>query len=123
MTEGGRCGECGHVNQVGVAFCSNCGNPLRTHRARAGAPPSTLPEEVVPLARQGKGTGRGAEFARKLPSPSQTCPTCRSPAGAQDLFCRRCGARLVHRPLYCKRCGEAIDPDERFCKRCGLPLG
>jgi predicted amidophosphoribosyltransferase len=123
MPEDGKCRECGHLNQAGAAFCGNCGSPLRTHRVKAGALPSTLPEEVVPLGRQGREHGRDLERAEAPALPSQACPSCHSPAGTQDLFCRNCGARLVIRPAYCKRCGDPIDPDERLCNRCGLPLG
>ena len=122
MPEDSKCPECGHVNEARAAFCGNCGSPLRMHRVKPGAPPSTLPEEVPPLGRKGDDPGRDTDLAEAA-SPSRVCLSCHSPAGAEDLFCRRCGARLVPRPAYCKRCGDPIDPDERFCSRCGLPLG
>jgi predicted amidophosphoribosyltransferase len=123
MPEDGKCPECGYVSQAGAAFCGNCGSPLRTLRVKPGAPPSTLPEEVVPLGRQGNDPSRAAEPTEPAESPLRACPSCHSPAGPEDLFCRQCGARLVLRPMYCRRCGDPIDPDERFCNRCGLPLG
>jgi predicted amidophosphoribosyltransferase len=123
MPDDGKCPECGYLNELGAAFCGNCGSPLRTYGVKPSAPPSTLPEEVAPLGRQGNDRGREAELAEPAASPSRACPSCHSPAETEDLFCRQCGARLVLRPVCCKRCGDPIDLDERFCNRCGLPLG
>lgn len=123
MPDHGKCPECGHLNKLGAAFCGNCGGPLRAHRVKPGAPPSTLPEEIAPLGRQANNRVPDAELAEPAASSSRACPSCHSPAGTEDLFCRRCGARLVLSSVYCKRCGDHIDPNERFCNRCGLPLG
>ena len=55
-------------------------------------------------------------------SSHMECPSCHHPDELDDLFCRRCGARLVQRPSYCKRCGDPVDTDEAFCNRCGRSL-
>ena len=121
MADDGKCPECGYVNDPSAAFCGNCGSPLRTHRVKPAAPPSTLPEEVAIPVRL--GNDRDAETARSAEPSRGECLSCHSPAQAEDLFCRQCGARLILRPVLCKRCGDPVDPDERFCNRCGLPLG
>jgi uncharacterized membrane protein YvbJ len=112
-----KCVECGYVNEPRAAFCGNCGSPLRKPR-RQMTPPSTLPEEIGPVVRQGGNPSpqqSGVQSARE-------CPSCHYPAQEEDVFCRRCGASLVLRALYCKRCGDPVDPDETFCNRCGLAL-
>ena len=123
MPDHHKCHECGYLNEQGAAFCGNCGSPLRTPRARPPTPPSTLPEEVARVTRP-KGDGGGDSDADvSAESSPRECLSCHYPAGAGDLFCRQCGARLVRRPLFCKRCGDPVDADERFCNRCGLALG
>ena len=122
MTRDNKCVDCGHLNKPQAAFCGNCGILMGTPGAKP-PPPSTLPEEVgqtVPLedARACNSDSGGLDA-----SPHMECPSCHHPAELDDLFCRRCGARLVQRPSYCKRCGDPVDTDEAFCNRCGLPLG
>lgn len=123
MPDDGKCPECGHVNEPKAAFCGNCGSPLRMHRVKPSAPPSTLPEAVAVAEQPGNDRDDNAEPVQPALPPPGECPSCHSRAQAEDLFCRQCGARLVLRPVWCKHCGDAIDPDERYCNRCGLPLG
>ena len=123
MTSDNKCVDCGHPNEPQAAFCGNCGSPMRTPRARPPAPPSTLPEEIGPTVRLEDARARDSDSGGLDASSHMECPSCHCPAEQDDLFCRRCGARLVQRPSYCKRCGDPVDTDEAFCNRCGLPLG
>jgi class 3 adenylate cyclase/tetratricopeptide (TPR) repeat protein len=47
------------------------------------------------------------------------CPNCRSKVVGADLFCRRCGGRLVP---ACPNCRAEVLPQDRFCGRCGASL-
>ena len=48
------------------------------------------------------------------------CPSCQSPIGETQKFCRACGAKLQ---TNCSGCGSAVLPDDKFCGLCGLELG
>ncbi len=117
-----KCPECGYENETEARFCANCGNPLREAVTPAHPPlPSSLPEEI--RVRPNNAAPLQPEATEQQRAFSHECPKCHYPAGRQDLFCRRCGAELVHRPLLCPRCGDPVDADEKFCNRCGLALG
>jgi membrane protease subunit (stomatin/prohibitin family) len=124
MPDDKKCPECGYLNDAGATFCGNCGSPQRVPGAKPATPPSTLPEEVVPSHEErGENDGQEQQAGGSATSSPAGCPECHYPAEPEDLFCRRCGAKLARRPLFCKRCGDPVDPDESFCNRCGLPLG
>jgi uncharacterized membrane protein YvbJ len=116
-----KCPECGYLNEGEAAFCGNCGSPLKVARPQA-PPPSTLPEEIRPIAARADIPLREPGVEQSVHQSPVECPSCHCLAEEEDIFCRRCGARLVQRTLYCKRCGDPVDPDESFCNRCGLPL-
>jgi membrane protease subunit (stomatin/prohibitin family) len=121
MASDRKCLECGYINEPRAAFCGNCGSPLRRPRPQM-VPPSTLPEEIGPVVRQGDKSGGNPSPEQSGPQSPRECPSCHCPAQDDDMFCRQCGASLVLRTLYCKRCGDPVDADETFCNRCGLPL-
>lgn len=58
-----------------------------------------------------------------------TCPSCGSPAEAEDRFCASCGTQLgaetpvdVPRSGFCTTCGGPLEEEDRFCGRCGAPV-
>lgn len=58
-----------------------------------------------------------------------TCPSCGSPAEAEDRFCGTCGTRLgteapaeVSASRFCTNCGGQLEDTDRFCGRCGAPV-
>ncbi len=51
----------------------------------------------------------------------EVCAHCGEPFGADDKFCRRCGAALD--TSGCPNCGAAVQVEWKFCKECGAPVG
>jgi Double zinc ribbon len=54
------------------------------------------------------------------------CPSCGTPARADDRFCAGCGISLTANPApppgparFCTSCGGELEPDGAFCGRCG----
>jgi ribosomal protein L40E len=50
----------------------------------------------------------------------RTCPSCNAPLLPDDVFCRKCGTRLV--PSSCVSCGAKLLADDAFCRKCGAPV-
>jgi hypothetical protein len=48
------------------------------------------------------------------------CQSCGSPLHADDMFCRKCGMRVVS--TACASCGASLLPDDAFCRKCGAPV-
>lgn len=48
------------------------------------------------------------------------CPACGAPMKPQDVFCRKCGMRVVL--SNCPNCGAALLADDAFCRKCGTRL-
>jgi predicted RNA-binding Zn-ribbon protein involved in translation (DUF1610 family) len=46
------------------------------------------------------------------------CPNCGGNVKANDIFCRKCGAK-IERELSCPNCGESINTNDIFCGKCG----
>src|SRR5207302_11210495 len=81
---------------------------------------------ALTMARRSKRASEGKKVevpAARGPAPvaviteGRSCPTCNTPLKEDDVFCRKCGTRLV--PLECASCGEALLPDDEFCAKCG----
>ncbi len=68
------CANCGARQPEGVAFCDECGAPLRSQQ---------VPSQPVPAAGQ----------ARTVVA-SNVCPVCGTRTAPQDPFCSNCGAPL-----------------------------
>jgi hypothetical protein len=56
------------------------------------------------------------------------CPSCGTPARADDRFCARCGFTLTElspgeppSARFCTACGALLEEGGRFCARCGRP--
>ena len=58
------------------------------------------------------------------------CGKCGTPAGAEDVFCHRCGMELnvqaapstdyaASQRKICPQCGESVPMGDRFCGKCG----
>jgi ribosomal protein L40E len=65
-----------------------------------------------------------ASAAASGPAPiavqAGACASCGTPLAADDLFCRKCGARAGPRP--CQNCGATIASDDTFCRKCGTKV-
>ncbi len=81
---------------------------------------------ALTMARLSKRASEGKKVevpAARGPAPvaviteGRSCPTCNAPLKEDDVFCRKCGTRLV--PLECASCGEALLADDEFCAKCG----
>ncbi len=53
-------------------------------------------------------------------SVGPTCPSCGAALQADDVFCRKCGTRVVSNG--CASCGATLLPDDAFCRKCGTPV-
>ncbi len=49
------------------------------------------------------------------------CPNCGENIKTNDIFCRKCGAK-IERELSCPDCGESINTNDIFCGKCGAKL-
>lgn len=92
------CSRCGRENPGDIAYCVDCGTPLRPERTFEDSM-RTFGEE---MGRVGREVGRKAEeFARDLEgnvrramSKPVVCPECGLGHRTDDVFCARCGSRL-----------------------------
>lgn len=67
--------------------------------------------DPAPPAAQARQAGAGTELS---------CPSCRASIREDDVFCRKCGARLV--PEACASCGTQILADDAYCPKCGVSV-
>jgi uncharacterized OB-fold protein len=112
------CPSCTHQNEVGSAFCENCGHDLR---------------EMVPAPQAPSRPQAGAGPA---------CPSCGFTNIAGAAFCENCGTPLgqglpsappikttvapsdpsptpISSGLHCSSCGHLNVPGSMFCENCG----
>jgi uncharacterized OB-fold protein len=112
------CPSCTHQNEVGSAFCENCGHDLR---------------EMVPAARAPSMPQAGGGSA---------CPSCGFVNISGAAFCENCGTPLgqelpsappikttaappdpsptpISSGLHCSSCGHLNVPGSMFCENCG----
>ena len=50
-------------------------------------------------------------------APVRSCPSCSAALGTDDVFCRKCGMRLV--PSTCASCRADLLSDDAYCRKCG----
>src|SRR2546429_203248 len=50
----------------------------------------------------------------------RACPSCGASLKLDDVFCRKCGTRLVS--SSCASCGASLLSDDAFCPKCGTPV-
>ncbi|GHO86577.1 FHA domain-containing protein [Dictyobacter formicarum] len=79
----------GHENPDGSAFCDECGEPLNTAEASAGA--------QAPAA-QAQAPAAPAAPAPAGPAGTQTCPSCGAENPVGEAFCSNCGVSLLGAP-------------------------
>lgn len=86
---------------------------------------------ALALARQSKRVADGQSGGKPVPiapapvpaglaTPDRVCPTCGASLQSDDVFCGKCGTRLV--PTTCSSCGASLLPDDAFCRKCGTPV-
>ena len=90
--------------------------------------PSSLPGSVDP----GRVPSTGSGIVRFLRS-GWVCPSCSTGAMPADIFCMKCGTKIVppgrnklktaDQPksgaATCATCGGVLAPEDSFCTRCG----
>ena len=54
-------------------------------------------------------------------SREHKCPNCGESIKINDIFCRKCGAK-IEIELSCPNCGESIDAYDIFCGKCGAKV-
>src|SRR6266550_2002932 len=73
---------------------------------------------------EGKKVEMPAAPSKRAPTTAivsnRACPSCGAPLRADDVFCRKCGTRLV--PSSCPSCGASLLADDSFCPKCGKPV-
>lgn len=52
--------------------------------------------------------------------PGSVCPSCGTSMKPDDVFCRKCGAKVVL--TNCPSCGSSLQADDVFCRKCGTRL-
>ncbi len=85
---------------------------------------------ALSIARLSKRAANGEVVDASVPVPVATrsseagvgraCPSCGSALQADDVFCRKCGTRVVS--TGCASCGANLLPDDAFCRKCGTPV-
>src|SRR5256712_6423189 len=82
---------------------------------------------ALTIARQSKRAAAGervdvsiAPAAPQSPPTSggRACPSCGASLAEDDMFCRKCGARLAP---ACSSCGASLLSDDAYCPKCGTP--
>jgi len=79
----------GHENPDGSAFCDECGEPLNTAGADAGAQ-APAPQAQAPAAPAAPAPAGAAG--------TQTCPSCGAENPVGEAFCSNCGVSLLGAP-------------------------
>jgi len=50
-------------------------------------------------------------------APVRSCPSCGAALDTDDIFCHKCGTRVV--PSACASCGANLLADDAYCRKCG----
>lgn len=69
---------------------------------------------------------RGEDITKQVAAPrvgsgDGYCPGCQTEVSLDDVFCGKCGYRLVR--TECPECRREVAEDDDFCRRCGADLG
>jgi len=82
------------------------------------------------IARQSKRAAAGEHVDVSIPAPAsptistpggRPCPSCGAALEADDMFCRKCGTRLMA-AAACPSCGATLLSDDAFCPKCGTAV-
>ncbi|TMA05201.1 MAG: zinc ribbon domain-containing protein [Methanobacteriota archaeon] len=82
------------------------------------------------IARQSKRAAAGEHVDVSIPVPAsptistpggRPCPSCGVALEADDMFCRKCGTRLMA-AAACPSCGATLLSDDAFCPKCGTAV-
>src|SRR5438552_1769044 len=85
---------------------------------------------ALKAARQSKGAAAGEHVDVSIPVPAsptistpggRPCPSCGVALEADDMFCRKCGTRLMA-AAACPSCGATLLSDDAFCPKCGTAV-
>ena len=63
-----------------------------------------------------------AGFMGSSASASGFCPHCGAAVKGGDIFCSKCGKRVVKETVVCPNCGKTNDEGSVFCTACGTKL-
>ena len=90
--------------------------------AKGEAVASSIPAAAAPDA-SAPAPSAPAASAPKAPAAiplGSVCPSCGTPMKPDDVFCRKCGTRVVL--TNCPSCGASLLADDVFCRKCGTRL-
>lgn len=126
------CTRCGKEILVGVAFCTECGNPVP--QALEPDPNQTAGPVAEPDDDSGEPTRRERPGVdRDQHVIGATCAACGEKLSGRNAFCTGCGAPVSREaavpsepePLEpnlgpaCSSCGSPLAPGVAFCTECG----
>src|SRR5437879_318366 len=85
---------------------------------------------ALSIARLSKRASNGEVVDASIPPPvaapppttsvGPTCSSCGAVLEPDDVFCRKCGTRVVS--TACVSCGASLRTDDAFCRKCGTPV-
>ncbi|TLZ69192.1 MAG: zinc ribbon domain-containing protein [Methanobacteriota archaeon] len=85
---------------------------------------------ALSIARLSKRASNGEVVDASIPPPvaapppttsvGPTCSSCGAALEPDDVFCRKCGTRVVS--TACVSCGASLRADDAFCRKCGTPV-
>ncbi len=61
-----------------------------------------------------------ARLRRASGTATMSCPKCKTPCSADDVFCAKCGTSL--RGVRCPSCGKRAALGDKFCSKCGATI-
>ncbi len=83
-------------------------------------------DDALSLAANSDRLLRGEDITKQVEAPQVVsgegeCPGCRAKVSMDDVFCGKCGYRLVR--TECPDCGREVEKGDNFCRECGADMG
>ncbi len=83
-------------------------------------------DDALSLAANSDRLLRGEDITKQVEGPQVVsgegeCPGCRAKVSMDDVFCGKCGYRLVR--TECPDCGCEVEKGDNFCRGCGADVG